>query len=400
MREALQDLSRAYNINLAQLAGLLGPAGEPFVRNAYSTLKDHLDAGIAAQPNAADFAYHRALIWAIQGIDERALSDFERTIALDRTEPRFHFARGLLQLHRERFAEALKDFQATLKITPQHAAAYREAGRALLYQGSADQALECLNTSIGIVANHPRSFFDRAMVYELLGNPRAARTDYEQSLRLGGMDLQALERLLALSKELGPRGVDRDLPAAAEFVRGAYTRLVGIPKPQGPVAADSYAPVIVEVLPEPAVVVVAAREPEPQVVPSPPPPPALTMSSDRPSLFGAPGQGMRGLGTLGSHATGALGQPKPAPSAETAISSELAHVVPQDAEDWCLLAEDALKSKAFDEALSAINAAIAADQRAGKFYWVRARVLEAKGERFQAIADDQRASSHGFRPSP
>lgn len=94
--------------------------------------------------------------------------------------------RGILRMHGKRLNDALRDYEAALRLRPQLAEAHVNRGIALVHVGGRDaEAVAALSEALRLNTTRPEvAFYTRGVAYELLGNARAAYEDYRQAAAL------------------------------------------------------------------------------------------------------------------------------------------------------------------------------------------------------------------------
>lgn len=109
-----------------------------------------------------------------------------------------HVNRGIVQMRRGAYDEALRDYDAALKIEPDLGDAY--VNRAVVYirQQRFAEAVEAVTTALTLKVEHPQSaYFNRAVAHEALGDLKSAYFDYSKAAELApdwALPKQELER--------------------------------------------------------------------------------------------------------------------------------------------------------------------------------------------------------------
>jgi regulator of sirC expression with transglutaminase-like and TPR domain len=75
-----------------------------------------------------------------------------------------------------------------LQLDPGHYRAYKNRAKLFAAQGELDQALADFNQSIELEPDFAQNYYDRALVYRDMENPRAAIVDLELFLTLNEDD--------------------------------------------------------------------------------------------------------------------------------------------------------------------------------------------------------------------
>ncbi len=104
--------------------------------------------------------------------------------------------RGALKFAGGQNTEAMADFDAAVKIAPDHGDAYVNRGVLLLALNRYDEALAEINKGMGMTLSHPDlGFYDRALAEDLMGRYQEAYNDYKHALELEPDLTKASERL-------------------------------------------------------------------------------------------------------------------------------------------------------------------------------------------------------------
>jgi tetratricopeptide (TPR) repeat protein len=93
--------------------------------------------------------------------------------------------RGIVRLRRGDADGAMRDFDEALRRDPGEAEAYLNRGSALLRRERTDEAVAMYSQALEHNTRRPAlAHYGRAMAYELLGNARAAYSDYRRASEL------------------------------------------------------------------------------------------------------------------------------------------------------------------------------------------------------------------------
>ncbi|HEY3326099.1 MAG TPA: tetratricopeptide repeat protein [Novimethylophilus sp.] len=105
---------------------------------------------------------------------------------------RIYHNRGVAYLNAQHYAEAIRDFDAGLKLLPAYSRLYNDRAVAYLQTGRYMEALNDYDEAIWFDPNYYNPYLGRAKVYEALGNQTAARQDYEQACSMGVQEVCGL----------------------------------------------------------------------------------------------------------------------------------------------------------------------------------------------------------------
>ena len=93
--------------------------------------------------------------------------------------------RGVVRLRLQRYPEAVKDFTIALSLRSDLAEAYVNRGAAQIGGHHFAEALVDLDKALAMgVAEPEKAYYNRALAYEWLDNPKAAWLDYNKALEL------------------------------------------------------------------------------------------------------------------------------------------------------------------------------------------------------------------------
>jgi tetratricopeptide (TPR) repeat protein len=93
--------------------------------------------------------------------------------------------RGVVRLRLQRYDEAVRDFTIALSLRSDLAEAYVNRGAAKIGGHHFAEALDDLNKALAMGVNEPeKAYYNRALAYEWLDNPKAAWLDYNKALEL------------------------------------------------------------------------------------------------------------------------------------------------------------------------------------------------------------------------
>jgi tetratricopeptide (TPR) repeat protein len=93
--------------------------------------------------------------------------------------------RGVIKLRAARFAEAIADFDAALEYKADFAEAFVNRGAADIGARKFADGVKDLNKAIALGVKEPeKAYYNRALAYEWLDDPKSAWLDYQKALEL------------------------------------------------------------------------------------------------------------------------------------------------------------------------------------------------------------------------
>jgi tetratricopeptide (TPR) repeat protein len=144
--------------------------------------------GQHAMPAAAAVAPLAFLaLWSaiITGHWENSLTVFQRAVSVTGPNSVARHQLGKAYLDRGMDADAMREFQAAIRIQPNYDQAYLNLSTILYKQGKVTEAMEQLNLAVKHSPRYGRAWYNKAIIYEKLEQPDEARRCYEEALRLG-----------------------------------------------------------------------------------------------------------------------------------------------------------------------------------------------------------------------
>ena len=128
--------------------------------------------------------YNRGWIYEYIGSMEKARLEYTRAIEMDNEYADAYYNRGIIHMKQERFEEAVRDFNETIKLAPS-IDAYCNRGNSYLLLGKAKSALNDYNEALRIDSDDADLYYNRAVVYLLIGNKTDADRDLKKASDLG-----------------------------------------------------------------------------------------------------------------------------------------------------------------------------------------------------------------------
>jgi lipoprotein NlpI len=141
------------------------------------------DTKISTQDRANALSSRCGWWWAKKDSD-RALTDCNQAIGIDRNLTAAYLNRGNVYLSKSDFEHALADFNQALRLDPKNAWGYAERGNLYKSRGDFDHALIDLNEAIKLDPGYALAHFSRGDLYKSKGDVANAMTDMNDTIRL------------------------------------------------------------------------------------------------------------------------------------------------------------------------------------------------------------------------
>ncbi len=158
-----------------------------------------------------------------------AIKEYDAAIKLNPKDPQAYNNRGALHLYQGQFAPAAQDFTAAIKIDPQDAAAYNNRGLANFQLGKIDQAVQDFSSSIKLDPKYPGAYQSRGLIYFGQDKIALAFADFDQAVKLGPKSAESLFlRAAAFRKKGDAPSADSDLAAAKLLDPNIVARMAAV----------------------------------------------------------------------------------------------------------------------------------------------------------------------------
>ena len=221
--EALPDVETALRLrpNLFEARHCRG-----FIRSQTSDMAGALadmTAVIEGAPEHAVACFNRGNLREWHGDRAGALADFDEAIRRQPAYAEALYRRGCLRRGNGDHEGALADWSATIALAPDHPYAHISRARAREEQGDLRGAIDDLDEQIRIdaLAGKPvwadRPYMNRGRLWHGLGQPEAARRDYDAALALNPANAIALFNRAVLKRDADD--IDGALADLAEAMR-------------------------------------------------------------------------------------------------------------------------------------------------------------------------------------
>jgi protein O-mannosyl-transferase len=171
-------------------------------REIEKALKD-FDISIALNPNNAKVFTNRANIHGLKGHFDLALSDYSKSIELDKTDEQIFFNRGITYTMMKQYDKAIEDFSTALKMKSDFKVAKESRAYAYVDNKNYEKAISELNELIQTEPTNAMYYFYRGTAYFNSGNAAAALTDNSMAIQYNPNNSGAYFNRSVVNKTLG-----------------------------------------------------------------------------------------------------------------------------------------------------------------------------------------------------
>jgi Flp pilus assembly protein TadD len=152
---------------------------------------------------ARDYLF-RSIAWYEKGHFEEALSDIDRSVALDPSDTTAVHHRGNVLMALNRFNEASAAYQQALKLTPEEATAWNDLGVVLDELGRTDEAMVAFRRATQCQPPSKNAFLGMAFIQLRSGRLGDAAASLDRIKRLdGALDAATLATCSVLERRRG-----------------------------------------------------------------------------------------------------------------------------------------------------------------------------------------------------
>lgn len=127
----------------------------------------------------------RGASYQADGINDSALADFSKSIALEERQFYAYYFRGATYRDLKKFEESIVDFTKAIEYEPKFFLALHMRGLSYLDLEQLDKALADLNRTIEIVPQYSAGLMVRALVFKKLGRVDDAVADWKKVVEIG-----------------------------------------------------------------------------------------------------------------------------------------------------------------------------------------------------------------------
>lgn len=155
----------------------------------YTDAIDDLHEALKYSPNDPYLYYMKAI--CMYNLDQSSNVDFaikllNKAIKLDSTNYKFHFLKGFISMEYDFLSEAIKSFELSLSLNPNHADTFFYLSETLYYAKLYSKALTCLDNEVTVnhFKNEYEYYFLKAKIFNKLASYDAAFENIQKALEL------------------------------------------------------------------------------------------------------------------------------------------------------------------------------------------------------------------------
>ena len=222
--EAVPNFLRAAQLDPDCLAALSGMGVCRFLEGDWVDAIRWYTRAIRSAPKRSRLYLARALCFENERRLSEALADFDASIALDQDDAAAFHGRGRCH-NAASHAQAIADFTRSIDIDDSEASVWSDRGRASFLAGALDAAERDATRAIELDPTEARAYFTRALVYHRGGDIARSALDYEAAARIEPTEMIYVTACAKVHARLGDAAAIRaDLdatiaikPTAVEF---------------------------------------------------------------------------------------------------------------------------------------------------------------------------------------
>jgi Tfp pilus assembly protein PilF len=150
----------------------------------YDKAMNDYERSIALEPDFFRPYNNRGVILIRKGLPDEAIRDFDRSIALNPSFAETYMNRGIAYDRKGLFDRAMEDFKKALSLDPLSYETFINRGMACAERGLLDEAIENYSKAISINPYSDPAFNNRGVIYYKKGLYREAVADYSRALAI------------------------------------------------------------------------------------------------------------------------------------------------------------------------------------------------------------------------
>jgi tetratricopeptide (TPR) repeat protein len=152
------------------------------------------DKAIALNRKEGMGYYSRGMAYQLKGDLDRAITDFSKAIALNPKETMGYYSRGMAYRSKGDFDRAISDFNKVINLKPEEATGYYSRG--LAYQGKSDfdMAITDFSKAIDLCPEEAKFYNSRGTAWQRKGDYKRAVADYAKAL---DVETEGKEKIVA-----------------------------------------------------------------------------------------------------------------------------------------------------------------------------------------------------------
>lgn len=180
--EASADIDRALLLDSNQADYYLLKAGIEFNKKEYQASKDWLLKGKKNVPDAVDIRMKLVDLYMLVENYEKAFDEINGVLEIDPFYAQAYFAKGLVYKFMEDYKNAVSSFHTAVEQDNDYYQAWMQLG--VMYGSVQDErAIDYYNNALRIDSTREEGWYNRAYLYQQLGDYENALSDYDGLLR-------------------------------------------------------------------------------------------------------------------------------------------------------------------------------------------------------------------------
>jgi tetratricopeptide (TPR) repeat protein len=129
--------------------------------------------------------YNLGLEYYMKGMHDKAIEEYERTIAINPTHVKAHNGLGLVYYMRGMHGKAIEAYEKALAINPTYAQAHNNLGSAYMGEGEYDKAIEAYEKALALNPDFADAHNNLGTAYYKISKYSLAQDHFDKALSLG-----------------------------------------------------------------------------------------------------------------------------------------------------------------------------------------------------------------------